>query len=671
MSVFHQNILAGASGAGEGAAAEGTYVDDIFSTFLYEGNEATRDIVNGIDLSTEGGMVMIINRKSSSTSIDRTNLFDTERGATKKFEIENSNAETTDANSLTAFNTNGFSLGNSSSVNESASGSNNYVAWTFRKEPGFFDVVTYTGNGTAGRTVAHNLGSVPGMIIVKRIDASGSHIVFHRSEGNTEYAALDLDARFASSVSAWNNTDPTSTDFTVGNSTAVNANGGTYVAYLFAHDDASFGLNSDESVIKCGEYTGNGSSTGPVVDLGFEPQWIMIKRSSGDDSWTVSDVMRGINYRDAGSFYYVLDAAAPESSGQQLTLLPNGFQITSADATFNRSGSTFIYVAIRRPHKAPTAGTEIFKPNARAGVGVPAGPTPVDIDLDFNPDVALIKRRTLNTSDDWLFFARHMRPTYNLHTSNSEAKNTDTDLLDFLRERDSRVRILSSENEINRANSNYIDYFFKRSAQAIDTVFYTGDGVAGNTVTHNLAAVPELILVKRTNFATSWAVYSSVTGNTKVLRLNTAAESTSSTHWNDTTPTSSVFTVGTSTDVNASAGEYFAMLFASVDGVIDIGSYTGTGTAGLQVDCGFTAGARLVWIKRTDAAGDGWHTFDTARGIVAGNDPALRISSSVAEGNTGNELDDYIDPHNPGFEIATTDASMNASGGTYLYMAIA
>lgn len=666
MSVFHQNILAGASGAGEGAAAEGTYVDDIFSTFLYEGNEITRDIVNGIDLSTEGGMVMIINRNSSSTSIDRTNLFDTERGATKKLQTENTSAETTDANSLTAFNTNGFSLGTSANINESASGSNNFVAWTFRKEPGFFDVVTYTGNGTAGRTVAHNLGSVPGMIIVKRIDASGSHIVFHRSEGNTEYGALDLVDRFASSVSFWNNTDPTSTDFTVGNSTSVNGSGGTYVAYLFAHDDASFGVNSDESVIKCGQYTGNGSSTGPVVDLGFEPQWIMIKRSSGDDSWYVFDAMRGINYKDSGDTYYTLDTAAAEASTTVLSPLANGFQIATSSPVFNRSGSNVIYVAIRRPHKPPTAGTEIFKPNARAGAS-----TVVNIDLDFNPDVALVKIRTTGITANWLFFARHIRPTFSLNTSSSAAVSISNDLLDFLRERDSRVKILSSTTSINRPGYNYIDYFFKRSVQAIDTVFYTGDGVAGKTVTHNLAAVPELILVKRTNASAAWAVYSSVTGNTKKLGLDGAAESTSSTYWNDTTPTSSVFTVGTSTDVNASAGEYFAMLFASVDGVIDIGSYTGTGTAGLQVDCGFTAGARLVWIKRTDAADDGWRTFDTARGIVAGNDPTLLLNSNAAEGDTGNESADYIDPHNPGFEIATTDTSMNASGGTYLYMAIA
>lgn len=671
MSVFHQNILAGASGAGEGAAAEGTYVDDIYSTFLYEGTETTRNIVNGIDLSTEGGMVMITNRKSTSTFIDRANLFDTERGATKKFEYDLSDAETTVSNSLTAFNTNGFSLGSHSSVNESASGSNQYVAWTFRKEPGFFDVVSYTGNGTAGRTVAHNLGSVPGMIIVKRVAVSNAWRTFHRSRGVGEYGALNFTDAFLTTNAngLWNSTDPTATEFTIGTSASVNANGEAYVAYLFAHDDASFGVNGDESVIKCGQYTGNGSATGPVVDLGFEPQWLLIKRADVAGPWAAFDAMRGMNYKNSGDIYYTLDTAAAETSTTVLSPLANGFQIATSSTTFNANNSPYIYVAIRRPHKPPTAGTEIFKPNARSGVDAA-----VNIDLDFNPDVALIKRR--NGSLNWYFFARHMRSTYHLHTNNSEAINAITSLLDFYRERDSRVRIGSGFNDINRSSGTFIDYFFKRAAQAIDTVFYTGDGVAGNTVTHNLGAVPELILVKRTDSATNWTVYSSVTGNTHRLRLDDSAATDTDAAWNDTSPTSSVFTVGDGLDVNASGGEYFAMLFASVDGVIDIGSYTGTGTAGLQVDCGFTAGARLVWIKRTDATGAldpdyGWYTFDTARGIVAGNDPALRISTTTVEGGTDNAAGDYIDPHNPGFEIATTGDSINESGATYLYMAIA
>jgi hypothetical protein len=125
-----------------------------------------------------------------------------------------------------------------------------------------------------------------------------------------------------------------------------------------------------------------------------------------------------------------------------------------------------------------------------------------------------------------------------------------------------------------------------------------------------------------------------------------------------------VFSVGGN---NVGAGTtYVAYLFATCAGVSKVGTYTGTGTT-LQINCGFTAGARFVLIKRTDSTGD-WYVWDSARGIIAGNDPYLLLNSTAAEvTNT-----DYVDAYSAGFELSSTaPAALNANGGTYIFLAIA
>jgi hypothetical protein len=207
---------------------------------------------------------------------------------------------------------------------------------------------------------------------------------------------------------------------------------------------------------------------------------------------------------------------------------------------------------------------------------------------------------------------------------------------------------------------------FRRAPGFFDEVCYTGTG-ANRTVSHNLTVAPELMIVKVRSTSNNWAVYSVATGNNKYLSLDqNIAATTSSGAWNTTTPTSSVFTVGTNGDVNANGQTFVAYLFATVAGVSKVGSYTGTGTT-LQVNCGFTGGSRFVLIKRTDSTGD-WYVWDSARGIVAGNDPYLLLNSTAAE-VTGT---DYIDTFSSGFEISSTaPAAINANGGTFIFLAIA
>ncbi|MDB4299774.1 hypothetical protein N9928_01850, partial [bacterium] len=233
---------------------------------------------------------------------------------------------------LTDFYSNGFKVDGNGIVGSST---DPYVSWTFKKEPSFFDIVTYTGNGVA-RTISHNLGSEVGTLIIKRLGNVSGWSVYHRSTGATSALELNSTGAVSSGDGTWNSTAPTTTEFSINSYDSVNSNGDTYVAYLFAHDDAADGL------IQCGSYTGNGSTNGPEIDLGWQPQWLLIKGASGGNDWNLLDNKRGtINkhlYANDNSIEY--DTNAIEATN-------TGFKLVQSYGAWNASGDTYIYVAIR------------------------------------------------------------------------------------------------------------------------------------------------------------------------------------------------------------------------------------------------------------------------------------------------------------------------------------
>jgi hypothetical protein len=217
----------------------------------------------------------------------------------------------------------------------------------------------------------------------------------------------------------------------------------------------------------------------------------------------------------------------------------------------------------------------------------------------------------------------------------------------------------------NVAASSYVNWSFRRAPGFFDVVCYTGTA-ANRTISHNLGVVPELMIVKARNAGEEWFVYSASLLATEYVNLNNtlAKAGGAATTWNSTRPTASVFSVGTSYNTNGPYN-YVAYLFASCPGVSKVGTYTGNGSS-QTINCAFAAGARFVMIKRTDAA-EHWHVFDTARGINAGNDPALRLSSNTAEFTSA-----AIDPESSGFTVVqSASCNNNVSGGTYIYLAIA
>jgi hypothetical protein len=629
------------------------YIEEVFSTYLYNGTGAgTNTITNGIDLSTKGGMVWI---KSRTNTTDHK-LTDTVRGVTKAL-VSNTNAiQTTDTTGLKTFSTTGFAVGASATYN---SGSYIYSSWTFREQPKFFDVVTYSGDGVAGRTVAHNLGSVPGCIIVKRLNNAASNwVVYHRSNGATpqnNYLILNDTLQTQTALDRWNNTAPTSTVFTVGDDTTVNDSSSNYVAYLFAHDAGGFGLTGTDNVISCGSYTGNAGTR--TVTLGYEPQWIMIKRINAAGDWAIYDNMRGMPNRAANLSNSIrLIPNLSDIEAGNCTLFPNstGFTIADGSASVNASGGTYIYMTIRRgPMKVPTLGTSVFA----TALGVATTPNmvagfPVDSFLGGDIDTP--------TSTNWKWWDRLRGNVASLLTTTTAAE--DTSEYDY-----GQFQSMTGFISGNYDASDKIGWMFRRAPSFFDEVCYTGTG-ANRTVAHNLAVVPELMIIKaRIAGGYDWMVYQKDLGNTLLLKLNETGTGTNRAAFlNSTTPTASVFTVGTDALTNVSGGTFVSYLFATCAGVSKVGSYTGTATT-LQIDCGFTAGARFVMIKRTDSTGD-WYVWDSARGIIAGNDPYLLLNSTAAQvTNT-----DYVDTYSAGFEISSTaPAAINASGGTYIFLAIA
>jgi hypothetical protein len=648
---------------GGGVAAVPKYIEDYFSTFLFTGNASTQTINNGIDLAGKGGLVWTKNRTNAYDNY----LYDTARGVNKLLLSNNAIDQQSTANTLTAFNSNGFTLGNNDYGNITNGAA--AVSWTWAKAPKFFDVVTYTGNGTA-RTVAHNLGSAPGCVIVKRTDSANDWIVWHRSgsQNNNNAAILNATDSYSTiGTGLWGagggTPDMNSSTISIGGNNNVNASGGTYVAYLFAHDAGGFGLTGTDNVISCGSYSGTGSTPNDVT-LGFEPQWLLVKNTtSSGQEWGMFDNMRGLVTGTDGDAQLFANASSAENVSAYFRATATGFACEDASTRYNASGNTYIYIAIRRgPMKVPTSGTSVFSPVAQTNTGS----QPFPVTAGFPVDSAWFGQRNgwgvnFITSD-------RLRGATNLlltTSTNSEADNNSTYGPSVSR-LDSNTQF---KDGMTNASEPDIYWMFRRAPGYFDEVCYTGNGATQN-ITHNLGVAPELMVVKKRSVGgtSNWAVYASPLANADAyLFLNdTAAVNTSSVLWNSTAPTSTVFSLGGSTNINQNGETAIAYLFATCAGVSKVGSYTGTATT-KQIDCGFTAGARFVLIKRTDSTGD-WYVWDTARGIVSGNDPYLLLNSTAAEvTNT-----DYIDTYSAGFEISSTaPAAINASGGTFIFFAVA
>jgi len=310
---------------------------------LYSGNLIGQTITNAGAFKPD--LVWV---KSRSAATDNK-LTDSVRGATLALVSNSTAAETTDATGVVSFNSNGFTLGTSTTYNNTGA---TYVGWQWQAGQGStssntngsitstvsvnasagFSVVTYTGTG-ANATVGHGLGVAPQFIFVKYRNGVIDWRAYHSSIGNTNFLVPNTSVASAASSATWNNTSPTSSVFSIGTALNVNNASANYVAYCWA---AISGFSA------FGSYTGNGSASGPFIYCGFQPKYILFKRTDSAESWLIKDTARN-PYNSVSSDLYV-DLANAEDSSWTINVTANGFQLTST-GSMNASGGTYIYAA--------------------------------------------------------------------------------------------------------------------------------------------------------------------------------------------------------------------------------------------------------------------------------------------------------------------------------------
>lgn len=642
MDPITQQGIAGAAGAG----GDPVYVDDIFSIDLFRNNNSSAQINNGIDLAGEGGAVVIKYRDVSS----EWGWIDSERGTTKTLDCSNTNIQATKA-FINSFDSDGFTHGSYVGTSNNSS----IVSYTFRKQKGFFDVVTYTGNGVSGRTISHALGSTPGMMVIKSTSHTEPWAIWHRGASTKAFKLNESDAE--STQNWFANTQPNNSTFTVGSATEVNSSGYNYVAYIFAHDDQQFGENKDEAAIYCGTFNGGGTYQNNIihVNCGFEAQWVMWKRKDSTGSWNIMDVTRKMaddGYNSAGLY---ANATSDEFTPTRLWADEEGFAF---DEDLGGSSAEYIFMAIARPNKPPETGAEVFDVFTRSGSSSDAL-----TNSTIFTDMTFVLRT--DSSTEYNGIASRKAGQYNLKTNNTNSSSTGW--LDQTKPWANMTGVMINGGNGAANTGSLVDFSFKRAPGFFDVVTYNGTGSLTN-IPHNLKAVPQMMWIKNRVAGWNWVTYNSVSGASKIMYLDGASTDATSSVFNSTAPTSTHFTVNAgSPDVNNNGDKFVAYLFGNVPGVCKIGGYTGTG-GNINIDCGFTSGARFVLIKRRDTGAAGaWHVFNSANGIQNTSEYHMYLNSTSSA-----VLEDNIDPYSAGFTVASTaTAVINQSGGTYLYMAIA
>jgi hypothetical protein len=376
--------------------------------------------------------------------------------------------------------------------------------------------------------------------------------------------------------------------------------------------------------------------------------------------------MRGIVTQENDSRLIANSDADEYSGADRFDLTSTGFRPRNNQSETNASGATYIYMAIRRPDgyvgKPPELGTGVFAMDT--GNGSSTIPT---FDSGFPVDFAFFK--VFGGSGDWWTSARLTQGKY-LRTNTSAAEGTDA-----AKSFDSNTGHANDSG----AGSNYQSWMWKRHA-GFDVVTYNGNGTAGHQIPHSLSKTPEMIWTKRRDSTGGWFVYHKGLdgGNqpeTHYLYLNLSdAEGDQVLVWNDTAPTSSRFTVGSHSDINANNGDYMAMLFASVSGISSVGSYSGS-SSDVTVTTGFTP--RFVIVRQANGSAN-WYMFDTLRGLhtppsepsggVSGGDYPIKLNDSAAQSAANTN---YIDTTATGF-VLKAGASGEINGGAsdkYIYYA--
>ena len=311
-----------------------TTIDDPQANYqieLWTGDQSENARTLDGDTDMQPNLVWVKGRSFADTG----GIFDSVRGATKLLIPSATSAESTVAQSLKSFDSDGFTMGTESALNKS---SNTMVAWCWKESAAAgLDIIEFTGNATA-RNISHNLSAIPEVIFIKNHSSSSSYWTsYHKPVGNTGELYLNTDDGAGGSVAAWNDTTPDASNFRLGANTGVNGDGNTIIAYVMAPIQGFSRFSS---------YIGNGSTNGPFVHTGFRPAMVICKRYDSTGGWYTYDIKRPGRNNENGYLQADTTSAEDTNSGNfGFDFLANGFKIRGSYATLNASGGTFVYMA--------------------------------------------------------------------------------------------------------------------------------------------------------------------------------------------------------------------------------------------------------------------------------------------------------------------------------------
>ena len=439
-------------------------------------------------------------------------------------------------------------------------------------------------------------------------------------------------------------------------SVSISVQGCTAVKDSPFDDPAGFVYGDNkEGIIKCGGYKGNGSTDGPEVYLGWEPQWILIKQTGNSTYWFLFDAIRGISTDSNDAKFIANETNSEETDNAFINLTPTGFQLKSTNNNVNADHYEYIYIALRREDgyvgKPPEAATDVF--TIDTGSGSSSIPT---YDAAFPVDFSFARKPA--SSSTWYTSARLIHGKYMELDTNASWGTSNNFEFD------------SNKGWARNHNSTFQAWQWKRH-KGFDVITYDGNGVGkndgGRYIPHNLSKTPEMVWVKRRDNTGNWYVWhKDLNGGSNsgeyYLRVNHGdgeLSSGSSELWADTTPTATHFVVGNDSHVNHSNGTYIAILFASSD-YSKTGTYTGNGSS-QTITIGFQP--RFLIIKNLSGTQD-WFVLDTTRGWGSGDDKHLSLNTTTAQGTF-----DFGAPTSTGFSWPSGNGGFNANNEKYIYYA--
>ena len=678
-----------------------------FNTVLYDGNNASSRSITGVGFEPSFNWI-----KARDNGGNNHLWTDSIRGVGVTSGVIGSNLQSVTNNNfghISAFGSDGFTVAQGSvSINYVNSSNAKYASWnwyaptsetntsgtitsTIKKNiDAGFSIVSYTTQSSGTATVGHGLSALPDMIIVKTTGVADSWRIYNSSLGADKQIFLNETSAAGSTANQWNNTSPTDSVFSLGTD---NVGSYTTIAYCF---------HSVEGYSRIGSYVSNGSLQ--FTATGFEPAFLMIKKTNGTGSWIMVDNKRDtLNPRT--KFLTADDEASEvDASSVDIDFFTNGFSTNGSNSDINNGNYIFMAFA-QDPDTTPATEADSFNTLLYTGNGANSRSI---TGVGFKPDWTWIKKRGPSTANHLLQNTVFGAGTMKGLASNDTSTAGNYDQYGYISAFGSNGFTLQegtdasySNDNANENNSTYVAWNWKAAdhdrslatinqdgsisslvsankAAGFSIVKYTGNQTAGASVGHGLGVAPKMVILKNiTRSGFGWLVYhEAISPNAAIVLNSTDAKATDIAFFNNTATTTTTFTLGSDTFGNSNDYPYIGYCFADIASYQKVGSYTGNGNdAGTIVDTGFTP--QFVMIKSSssnDNGGGSWLMYDNVRSTS--NPRNKRLYADLAEKEaTNSQYDlDFLTGATKGFQPKNGDSGgwgYNTLNVEYIYLAIA